>query len=255
MAQFQRSLTLGVVFLAAALGSGLSAPTSPAAAKPAPIAVSAVWLRGQAPDGIELLAAIGESTPLPLAVGGSNRGRPTEFTGSAASVRLLKRPPAPIGGLAAGVPAPAPISLGDISWPAGSPKKVLLVLAAPKDASAVKGLALADDETAFPTNTVRLVNFTGVPVLMRLNQTVKPVGAGASEVFPYAVLGDAKVKDVPNFPFALAAGDTVFFNGRIDSWPNSRTLVLVGPVPSGGKSPVVQILIDRVAPPVAPAKK
>jgi hypothetical protein len=245
MAHLRRlvSFGLGLVFALAA-----SAVVRGQQGEP-PSTVSAVWLRGFAATGQELFLAQGENTPVPLAVGGSSRGKPIELRGASAPLRLLRR--------AANAPASGDKSAGfvpvtEVRLPAGNPKRVLLVLASAGGGGAIRATAMADDEASFPAHTVRVANFAGAPVLMRLDRQVKPVAPGATEPMPYAVLADPKLRDVPSFPFALAAQDDVFFNGRIDAWPNSRTLVLVAPPAAEGRPPGVQVLIDRPKPPAPP---
>ena len=189
--------------------------------------------------------SVGDGQPQPIEVGGGNRGRPLDLGSVAGTVQLFGRPMAAPGASS----AVAPVRLGEVAWPAGAPKKVLLVLASPQGSNAsVRAVALVDDESAFPVHTVRIVNFTGAPVLTRFGQTVKKVAPGASEPMPYTVVGDPKAKDAPQFPFAFATGETVFYNGKITAWPQSRTLVLVAPPVAGGKPPLVQTLFDRLPP-------
>lgn len=236
------SLSLFVAFAASAVVRGQQGDS--------PSTVSAVWLRGFASTGGELFLAQGENKPVPLAVGSSSRGKSVELRGAPASLRLL-RPAA--NASAAGDKSAGFVPVSEIRLPAGNPKRVLLVLASAGAGGAIRATAMADDENSFPSHTVRVANFSGAPVLMRLDRQVKPVAPGATEPMPYAVLADPKLRDVPSFPFALAAQDDVFFNGRIDAWLNSRTLVLVTPPSAEGRSPGVQVLVDRPKS-AAPAK-
>lgn len=250
MAQYRRSLRLGLLWLAALVVPASAA--TPSASKAPPVSLSAVWLKGQGGAGRELHVVIGESTPVPLLVGSGGRGRPVEVTEGGGTIRLLG-PTAHSGVAKPGTPSLA--SFGEIKWPAGSPKRVLLVLAATKGATGpINGVALADDETVFPVHTVRVANFTTSPYLMRFHRTVKELKPGTSEPLPYAQIPAVDAKDAPSMPFALAAENDIFFNGRVTGWLNSRTLVLIAPKVEGAKAPAVQIISDIIAPSSAPRK-
>lgn len=246
MAQLRRFVSFGFCLLvslaASVVARGQGEP---------PRTISAVWLRGFAATDQELFLAQGDNAPVPLGAGANSRGKPVELRGSPAALRLLRR--------AASVPAAGNKSEGlipvtEVRPPAGNPKRVLLVLASAGGDGAIRATVMADDEASFPLHTVRVANFAGSPVLMRLDRQVKSLASGTSEPMPYAVLADPKQRDVPSFPFALAAQDDVFFNGRIDAWSNSRTLVLVAPPTVQGRAPGVQVLVDRPRPPSPPAK-
>ena len=208
--------------------------------------MSAVWLNGQAGTR-DVYVAVGQGTPIVLPVGANGRGKPVALPiNGASTLRLFAReaPMTPSGpDTFAGV--------GEVALPSGGADRLLLVLAAQVGGLAVKGVAFADDLKSFPVATVRVANFTGDGLLMRLDKQVKTLGSGVSEPLAYTVIGDPKQNVVPSFPFALAKGDQVFFNGRIDAWPGSRTLILLIPSSDAKSAPVVQSLID--APPILPA--
>ncbi len=266
MAQLRRSLSLGLLLAAAFLKPGFAANSAaPKAGATAPVQVSAVWIKGQAaPPERELFVAVGDAPPVPLAVGGGGRGRATDIK-SGATLRLLARaatPPSAKSGASASAtqsppvapPQPAFVPIGEVNWPTGASRKVLLILAASKDSGGtVHAIAMNDDEAAFPVHTVRVANFTTASLLMRFGQTVKPLPPGILEPIPYGVSVDPKAKDTPDVPFAVAAGEQVFFNGFIDPKPQSRTLVLVIPPSGGGKMPVVQTVRERLASPAGAA--
>jgi hypothetical protein len=258
MAQLRRSLNLGILLAAAFLTPAFGAP---ATSKTPPAQVTAVWIKGQSgPAERELFVAVGDTTPVPLMAGGSSRGRPADVQPGATLRLMAKVPgaapakpgtPAPAAG-AAPAPAAKPtfVPVGEVAWPKDATRKVLLVLAASKGADgAVHAVAMNDDESVFPAHTVRVVNFTTATFLMRFDKSVKNLPPGTSEPIPYGVTVDPKAKDTPDIPFALAAGDQVFFNGFIDPKPQSRTLALVVPPTAKGSSPVVQFVRERLPPP------
>jgi len=261
MAQFRRYLNLGLLLAAPFLATAFAA--SPTVSKTPSIQVSAVWLRGQsgAADR-ELFVAVGDAPPVPLAVGMGSRGRPADIK-AGATLRLLAKadlpPPAkPQAGAAsanagasnAAASKPSFVPVGEVPWPAGAGRKALLILAAPKDAGgSLRAMALNDDEEVFPANNVRVVNLTSASLMLRFGQAVKPLPPGPLAPLPYGVKADAPGKDPADIPFALAAGDQVFFNGFIDPKPQTRVLVLVVPPHSGGKTPFVQMVRERMPPP------
>ena len=212
--------------------------------------MSAVWLDGQAGTR-DLYVAVGQGTPIMLHVGANGRGKPVTLPISgAATLRLFAREaPAVAGG------PDTFASVGEITLPVGAADRLLLVLAAQVGGLAVKGVAIADDLKSFPVATVRVANFAGEGLLMRLDKQVKTLAAGVSDPLAYTVIGDPKQAVVPSFPFALAKGEQVFFNGRIDAWPGSRTLIMLIPGPDAEKAPTVQSLIDVPSVSPAPVKK
>lgn len=239
MAITRRSLVLGLLAWATLsfTSAVVAQPTKPTGTR-----VSAVWLSGAAGSSSELLIAAGERAPVPLSVGRSNRGKPTHVELGAGAIRLYQQPSA--GAVAAG-----PVLLGEIALPNGARADALLLVLASGAGNRIRGVALSDDGEAFPAGTVRVVNFSQGPLLMRLDRQVETVSPGVSRPYPYARVGDAKQAEVPSFPFALARENAVFFNGRIDGWPGSRTLIIIAPGASEKHAPVVRSLVDR-----APAK-
>lgn len=243
MAQSRRFVRFFISFSLALIPLGAQPQK---AEKTAGAKVSAVWLNGQAGPR-DVYVAAGQGTPVVLPVGASGRGKAVTLQVSgAATLRLFSRqaPTAPGGpDTFAGV--------GEIALPAGSADRFLLVLASQVTGLAVKGVAIADDLKSFPVASLRVANFTGSSLSMRLDTQVKTLASGVSDPFAYSVVADPKQKVVPSFPFALAKGEKVFFNGRIDAWPGSRTLILLIPGLDADKAPAVQSLIDT--PPVVPA--
>lgn len=247
MAYFRRFIKSAICFFAAVATVAISHAESGSTRT-----VSAVWLRGYAASDVELFLGGGENVPVPLVVGKNSRGKSVELSGAPASLRILRRPPGASSSTTAGGKPAGFVTVAEARMPTGDPTRVLLVLAsAGSGGGALRVTALPDDEASFPAHTVRVANFTGASILMRLGETVRSVAPGATEPFPYALLADPKMRDVPSFPFALALQNDVFFNGRIDSWPESRTLVFMAPSSGEGQAPAVQVLVDRPNPPAA----
>ncbi len=219
--------------------------------------LTALWLDGRRPAG-ELFIADAKGQSQKLAVGVASRGAPFALPSAGKPVALLRKSAAA---------APAATSsfepAGEIAWPAGGARKVLLLLVATNPANAplsVRGVAIADDLTGFPLGTVRFANFLGADLVGRVGSDVKPLAAGPSPAMPYPVQAAPDSKAVPNFPVGVARQDAggkaeLLFNGRLDAWPRSRSLVLIIPGKTAEADPVVRTVLEIVPPPPAsPAK-
>lgn len=233
------------------LGFFLSA-TVWAAEKTETAQLTALWLDGRRPSG-ELFIADAKGQPQKLAVGVATRGAPHFLPAAGKPIALLRKSAAPAA-TASHEPA------GEIAWPAGGARKVLLLLVATNPAGSplsVRGVAIADDLTGFPLGTVRFANFLGADLVGRVGSEVKPLAAGPSAAIPYPVQAAPDSKAVPNFPVGVARQDAagkaeLLFNGRLDAWPRSRSLVLIIPGKTAEADPVVRTVLE-IAPPPPPA--
>lgn len=206
--------------------------------------VSATWLPGHASTIGELFVSTGSnSIPVPITVGSNGRGRDVLLEGGGGrALTFLSRDSK------AAQNAQTWSSLGEVALPSGKAGRYLLVLASQSGAKIVRGVAMVDDVDAFPVGSIRLANLTGVSLMAKIGDSAASYAAGFSAPLPYPVKSGMDATNVSTFPFALATERGVFFNGRIDAWPGSRTLVLIAPNLGPGKDPVVKSLIDRPTP-------
>jgi|GEM_PF-7112155 hypothetical protein len=241
MAKYRRHL-IALLGLAAWAVSLCAAPDAPKTI------VSAVWMPGMAGTVRELFITPGGNVaPLPISVGSGGRGREVALDrGSATSLKLMVRAANSQNG------ASAWQSVGEVSIPSGGKgDKFLLLLAAQAGANTIRGMAVADDVDVFPVGTVRVANMSGAPLMAKIGNRTARYEAGFSAPVPYAKTASPGDVDIPTFPLAFATTDRLFFNGRVDAWPGSRTLVIVMTNPVPGKDPVVKSIIDRPTPPAA----
>ncbi|MEY4488771.1 MAG: hypothetical protein RIQ79_1279 [Verrucomicrobiota bacterium] len=224
-------------------------------AEPPPSAqVTAIWIDGRGPAS-EYFVTNAKGQPQKLAVGAGSRGAPVSVGAVGQSVVILRKAAAPAtSGAATYEPA------GEIAWPAGGSRKILLLLAAGMAPSKtvsppVKGMALADDFTGFPVGTLKITNFLNSELFGRVGDAMRPIPPGVSPVVPYPVTAlPPGEKRAQNFALGFArnieGGRTdLFYNGRVDAWPHSRTLVLILPGQNAKDDPVVRTIFDVVPPP------
>lgn len=217
--------------------------------------ITALWLDGRRPAG-ELFVADAKGQPQKLVVGLAGRGAPLPVRAAGQPITVLRKAVAPVatGGAGAGAATAGYETAGEIAWPTGGSRKALLVLMAGSangGALVVKGVALADDVTSFPPGHLRVANFLGAELIAKVGTGVKPVPAGVTPAVPYPVVAKVDEKRVPNFPLALArvgqgGPAEVIFNGWVDAWPSSRTLVLVFPGSAAGADPVVRTVVESI---------
>lgn len=208
--------------------------------------VSAVWMPGMAGTIRELFVTPGEGVdPQPISVGAAGRGREVALDrGSATSLKLVVRAATSQSG------SPAWQSVGEVAIPSGGKgSKFLLLLAAQAGANTIRGMAVADDLEVFPVGTVRVANMTGAPLMAKIGDRTARYESGFSNSVSYAKTASPGDLDIPAFPLAFATMERVFFNGRVDAWPGSRTLMIVVPNTVVGKDPVVKSIIDRPSSP------
>lgn len=206
-------------------------------------AVSALWVPNMAMDGTEIyITPGGNVVPQLLAVGGNGRGKPVMLeVGSTKSLKLMAKATAPTPG---GTPW---IPLGEVALPTGKSARYLLLLAGKPNVALVRGMAIDDSVEAFPAESVKVANLGSAVLMAKIGTRGGQYGPGFSAAMPYPVTASKDSKDTPSFPCAFALQESVFYNGRIDAWSGSRTLVLVSPSPSGD-SPTVKLIVDRPAP-------
>lgn len=198
--------------------------------------VRALWLQGQSAP-VNLAISIEDTVVSPLEVGTSARGAATVLKGVSTGkiVRLLVKSPT--------LNSP-PVQVGAVTLPPASSESILLVLAASDGGRKVAGLALSDDIATFPAGTVRIANFVQGPLKMKYATRVSALNPGLSSAMPYAVTTPLGEKTVATFPFALGHAEKVFYNGNIEAWAGSRTLILVSPNVNPKRSPNVQYIMD-----------
>lgn len=181
--------------------------------------------------------SIDENAVSPLEVGTSARGAVTILKGASTGriLRLLVKSPT--------LNSP-PVQVGAITLPPKSSENILLVLAASDGGRKVAGLALPDDIEAFPAGTVRIANFMKGQIMMKYATSVSALSPGLSTAMAYAVTTPPGEKTIATFPFALGHSEKIFFNGNIEAWAGSRTLILVSPNSNPKRSPNVQYIMD-----------
>jgi hypothetical protein len=215
--------------------------------------VTAIWIEGRGPAA-EYFVNNAKGQPQKLAVGAGSRGAPVTIGSVGQTVVILRKAEAPsTGGAAAYEPA------GEIAWPTGGSRKILLLLAAGAPASkttspSVKGIALADDLNGFPVGSFKITNFLNMELFGRVGDTMRPIPPGASPALPYPVAplppGEKRTQNFAlGFARNIEGGRTdLFYNGRVDAWPHSRTLVLILPGQNAKADPVVRTVFEVVAP-------
>ena len=217
--------------------------------RPKGVPVTAVWLKGQGAnlEGLHLVA--GKTPPQPFQVGKNSRGKPAFVPPGQSAVQLYLKPEAPAVQTGQVTAAPQPVLLGEVNLPSTRYGSVLLLLAASPDGKKIRGVALPDDPAAFPAHSLKILNYAPGQLQMRLDEKVTALKSGSSDAIPYPKVAKPGEKVAPSIPFALANADGIFFNGRIDAWEGSRTLIVIAPSEAEGKPPVIQSIIDRPAPP------
>ena len=243
------------------LGFILSA-TAWAADKVETAQLTALWLDGRRPAG-ELFIADAKGQPQKLSVGVATRGAPFALPSAGKPIVLLRKSTAPAPDTKAPSATAAPANYepaGEISWPSGGARKILLLLAAANPVGApltVRGVAIADDLTGFPLGTLRFANFLGSDLVGRVGAEVKTLPAGPSAASPYPVKPAPGSKAVSNFPVGIARQDSegkadLLFNSRLDAWPHSRSLLLIFPGKTAEAGPVIRTVVETIPPSPAP---
>ncbi len=103
---------------------------------------------------------------------------------------------------------------------------LVVILPDPAHASGLRGIVVEDDSTGFPWGSMRLINITGIPLVVRYEKEEKslPVATTPVDILPG---GDAR-----NMSVQLAkegAPDTVLYSAVWEHDPNVRKLIFFLP--------------------------
>ncbi|EIP99898.1 hypothetical protein OpiT1DRAFT_04434 [Opitutaceae bacterium TAV1] len=135
--------------------------------------------------------------------------------------------------------APVYIPVVEAAWP-GSSKRALILLAvvpaSPGQSATVQALAMDDSLEEFPSNTVKILNFSGTPLLAKFGDFEGILNAGPSGIFRYPAqtLKTVESGEMAKIPFTLGVrekGETarVLYSGYVEGWPKCRTLIFALP--------------------------
>jgi hypothetical protein len=216
-----------------------------------PAQATAVWVEGRGPTA-EYFISNPKGQPQKLVIGTGARGPAVTIAAVGQPIVILRKASPSGKGTDAGLE-----KAGEIAWPSGAGRKFLLLLSAgATDAKAVsppiKGIALVDDLNGFPVDTFRILNLLNTELYGRVGDIQRPVAPGLSTALPYPVPAVVQgEKRTQNFAVGFArsgeGGKTeLFYNGRVDAWPHSRTLILILPGQIPKAEPNVRILFDVI---------
>lgn len=233
----------GFGFLTSLYGAEAPLPTTAQA--------TAVWVDGKGSAG-EYFINNGKGQPQKLVIGSGARGAPVTITSIGQPIVVLRKAEASATGKESGYE-----KAGEIAWPAGAGRKLLLLIAAGASdsktaAPSLRGMALADDLSGFPADTFRILNLLNIQLYGRVGDATRPVAPGLSPALPYPVpavpQGEKRTQNFAvGFARSVDGGKTdMFYNSRVDAWPHSRTLILILPGQTPNSDPIVRTLFDVI---------
>jgi hypothetical protein len=139
-----------------------------------------------------------------------------------------------------------------VDWPQGATAdRALLFVAAKGSGRDLKVQAVAVDNSfeVFPPRSLRVINFSGAPVLAQFGDFRGELAPGPARAVAYPNVPSPAGGGVGRFAVALAQSPSpgepakILFNGWTEAWQEARTLLLVTPGIEGGRSQV-RLLVD-----------
>ncbi|NDC74054.1 hypothetical protein EBZ70_01900 [bacterium] len=147
--------------------------------------------------------------------------------------------------------------LTQAKWPEGDTEEVLVFLATTGEGadSRMNAIAVENGPRVFPPRSVRVMNFTGQKLFAQFGTVRSELAPGPSRGVPYPEV-QAEPGRIGRFRVGLGrmdaqGGPQILFSGWADASPESRTLIVVTPLP-GSDKPEVKILVDNLPRPPKP---
>lgn len=245
MAQLQRYLTLAFSFVAAiqlhAQAPGL------AGAESASRHVSVVPLPNPGADYSGLFV-INNGQPTPIELKAGVRSKKLQLARGAKEVVLARQSMDSSGKLAY-------VTAASVPWPEAKSQDALLIIGSAAGTKEIKAMAVDDSPLAFPSETTRLINLTGVTLLAKVNNFQGELKHGAvSAPISYPDLKKLPPNSLARFPFAFAvqpAGGQLqkLGSGFWEAGAGRRSLVIIQPpLDANSKTLRVRTFVDYPAP-------
>lgn len=147
----------------------------------------------------------------------------------------------------------------EVSWPQSAKRALVLFAYTPAVAGTtgaqVKAIAIDDSIDSFPSQSVKILNFSGTALLAKVGDFEGLITTGPSSAikYPKDKLEAVKSGKMVRFPLLLGtrkdgAATKILFSGNVDGWPDSRTLVMITPSTKNGKPGVqVSFIVEAIA--------
>lgn len=143
-------------------------------------------------------------------------------------------------------------------WPQSTKKALVLFAMTPsatRSAGGINALAIDDAPEDFPNHSVKMLNFSGKPLLAKIGGFEGTLAAGPSKAIPFPsdALKTINERKMATFPIILGIRDgneaaKVLFSGYIEGWPATRTLIIALPFEAEKKQQLSIKLIRDSAP-------
>lgn len=242
MAFFRRYLIIAAAFCCA---GHICAQQSASGALATAYQVTLLGLPHPQADYSGLVLLVGDQT-LPVDVPPGARGRPLKLVKGAKELTISRQGVDPQTGKSVYKP------LATAAWPGEKCRETLLIVGPGSSGGDFKAMALDDSLSAFPAESIRVLNLTGIPLQAKINDFSGELKhAQISQIIAYPDMKKLPPQSVARYPMALAAKSAEgkmlrLYSGYMEAPPITRSFILIQPpLEAGSKKIRVKTITDQ----------